>query len=564
MKKCKSIEVNLVLIFLFLLSILIISCSGGSGRKIVNKKESEYTEVEKFGGTFHLAQQDDPRTFDPCSMWDVSSHGALSAILYNGLVKFDMDGNIVPDLAEKWEVSNDGKVYTFHLRKGVKFHNGDPLTAHDIEFCYKRFLAEPKAYYKWLLDKVQGAKEYMTQVSDYVSKQKTVSVIPDVISKFPLPGLQVKDDYTLVLTLDKPYAPFIKGLAMPEAYISSSRAVKEFGKDYPQHPVGTGPFKLKEWVQNGKVVFEVNKDYFDGRPYLDQIIVTMINDETSIYNTYRSGQIEAMGIPDAQFKKIINDPEMKPNIVSRPSLSVAALSFGLEQPLFKDTRVRKAINYAIDKEAILKDVLNGEGTLATGPVPIGLPDYKSTVEGYGYDTVKAKQLLKEAGYPNGFKMQIWINQVKSSQDIAQAIQDYLKQVGIQAEIIQLEWSTWHKTVLQGTTDAYYPWNWSADYADVEDFLYPVFHSRNIPEGGNSGRYRNPVVDKILDQAHEETDPKKVLDLLHQAEKLIMADAPKVFLYYPISYSMHQTWVHNYQLPAIYNADKMNKIWMSEH
>jgi oligopeptide transport system substrate-binding protein len=549
---------------IFLLSLILISCGGGSGKKIVTKNESEYTEAEKFGGTFHLAQQDDPRTFDPCSMWDVSSHGELSAILYNGLVKFDMDGNIVPDLAEKWEVSTDGKIYTFHLRKGIKFHNGDPLTAKDIEFCYKRFLAEPKAYYKWLLDKVQGSKEYMKQVTDFISKQNPPVSIPDAIGKFSLPGLQVKDDYTMVLILDKPYAPFIKGLAMPEAYISSPRAVKEFGKDYQQHPVGTGPFKLKEWVQNGKVVFEANKDYFDGRPYLDQIIVTMINDETSIYNTYRSGQIEAMAIPDAQFKKIINDPEMKPSIVSRPSLSFTALSFCLERPLIKDLKIRLAINYAIDKEAILKDVLNGEGTLATGPIPIGLPDYKSSEQGYGYDTVKARQLLKEAGYPNGFKMQIWINQVKSSQDVAQAIQAYLKQLGIDAEIIQNEWSTLHKVILAGGDDAYYPYNWSADYADAEDFLYPIFHSRNIPEGGNSGRYRNPAVDKILDQAHEETDPKKVLDLLHQAEKLIMADAPKVYLYYPMNYSMHQTWVHNYQIPAIYNADKMNKIWMSEH
>lgn len=555
-------RINLTNIIGLLIFILFLSgCGQQTSTEI--REASEFTESERYGGTYRMAQMSDPRTFDPSGMWDVSSHGTLSALLYNGLIRFDIEGNLMPDLAERWEISPDGTEYTFHLRRNVRFHNGDPFTARDVEFSFKRFLAEPRSYYKWILRKVKGSEKFMNDVEDYRKRANRSVPAIELIDKIDFPGLKIVDDYTIVITLEQPYAPFIKGLAMPQAFIASPRAVKEFKEDFPRNPVGTGPFKLTEWVENSRVVFEANEYYFEGRPYLDKIVVSIIKDETSILLTYERGDLESMLVPDAEFNRIMNDPSRQPYIVSRQTLVSHSIRLGNHRKPFDNKKVRQALNYAIDKQKILDTVLNQRGVVSVGPVPTNVPGYQSRQKGYAYNPEKARQLLREAGFPNGFKMQIHTSESKAHLEVVQVFQAYLRDVGIDVEIVQNEWSTLNKAILDGTVDAWFPRAWAADYPCAENFLFPLFHSSNIPAGGNSARYRNLELDKILERASYVVDPEQRLEYLHQAEAIIVADAPQVFLWYPIIYVMHQPWVHNYQLPLIYYGNKMNEIWISK-
>lgn len=524
------------------LSYFFVSCGSKKSSKTTT---AEYELEPRYGGVYHSWLMSDPTTFDPAQMWDVSSHGAISACLYNGLVRFDVDGNLVPDLAERWEVSPDGKVYTFYLRKNVKYHNGDHFKAQDVVYNFKRLLSSPKASYTWLLEKVVGAKEFMKDTTK------------------GLPGIEVLDDYTLRITLTQPHAPFLSGLCMPQAYIASPRACEELKDKFGQNPVGTGPFKLKKWEPDKLVVFEANLDYFEGRPYLDEIEYRIIKEEMTAWAEFEVGRLDATGIPQAEFQRVINDPKYKPYIISRPGLTSYGIRIMCNRPPLNNKKLRQALNYAVDRKKILETLLNNRGIIATGPVPVGIPGYKSLAKGYEYNPEKAKQLLREAGYPNGFTFEIWQGESKEILHITEAFQSYYKAVGINAKLVQNEWSVLRQAIRKGDIDSWYM-GWAADYLDAEDFLYPLFHSRNIPDGGNAFRYSNPQVDKILDEAHRSLDKNKQIALLQEAEKIIVDDAPWVFFYYPINYVIHQPWVHNLKIPLIYNADKMDKVWISPH
>jgi len=516
---------NLIIVYVFIIGILA-GCA--QPKKLVTKD------------TFRSRLSADVTTLDPALVVDVSS-GMLTAKLFNGLVKYGDKMNIVPDIAEKWDISEDGKVYTFYLKKGVRFTNGREVEALDFKYSIQRVLnPKTRSPRTWVFDKILGAKEYM--------RGKTADC----------PGLIVKDKYTLQIILEEAFAPFLGFLAMPAGYVVPKEEVERFGEDFSKHVVGTGPFKLDKWLHDEKIVLVANTDYFDSKPKVKRLEYRIIPEELTAWAEFESGNLDAIGIPTAEFDRITNHPKWQKYIVSQAGMNVYYLGLNCQKPPFDKVEVRQALNYAINKEIILKTVLKNRGIISHGPIPPGLRGYSTKLKPYEYNPEKAKKLLEEAEFPNGFKMKIYQKYSREVLEITEILQAQLKKVGIEAQIIQLEWSALKEKINRGETDAFCL-AWIADYPDAENFLAPLFHSKNFGPGGNRAFYKNQQIDELIEQAQQTINTKERIKLYQQIESKIHDEAPWVFLWHQKEFSVHQPWVKGYKSYPICNADKGTSI-----
>lgn len=487
----------------------------------------------------------DVTTLDPALAVDVSS-GMIAAKLFNGLVKYGKDMEIVPDIANKWEVSPDGCTYTFYLRQKVKFTNNREVEASDFKYSFERVLnLKTLSSRTWVFDKVVGAKEFMAGYTSEVS------------------GLIVKDKWTFQIVLSQPFAPFLGFLAMPTAYVVPKEEVEKWKQDFSKHVIGTGPFKLMKWRNDEKIVLSANPDYFEGAPKIKGIEYRIIPEELTALAEFESGNLDVMGLPASEFKRFINHPKWKDNIASQVDMNVYYLGLNCQKPPLDKIEVRQALNYAINKEIIIKTVLENKASLSHGPIPSNIAGYCAELKPYDYDPQKARDLLSRAGLKDGFELKIFQKSSKEVLNIAEVIQAQLKDVGIKAEIIQVEWSALKEMINKGDTDSFYL-AWVADYPDAENFLTPLFHSANWGSGGNRARYKNPIIDQLIDEAAKTIDTKKRLELYQQIEAKIVSEAPWVFLWHQKSYAIHQKWVKNYKLYPIYNADKGTNVELINH
>ncbi len=518
-------------IMLFLLMISQLGCPG---------------KAPQADGKLIVPLTSDPTTFDPVSMWDATSHGRCSALIYNGLMRSEMNGQPVPDLADTVQITPDGLTYLFHLRSGVRFSNGQSLTAADVKYSFERLLREsPNA---WLLNHIVGAKAYTARMTDSTATVDSVGV----------QAIEIVDPTTVRLTLERPFSPFLSILALPQTYITSRTEVEDQGENYGQHPIGTGPYILKEWQPDYLVRFEANPTYFGTAPKIRTVEYRVIKEELTALAEFEAGNLSFLPIPDAEYRHLMTDEKWKQYIVSQNMLNIYAINLNCAKPPFNDKRVRQALNYAIDRQAILERVLNGRGVLAKGPIPPGLPGYSLDRSGYAYDPEKAKQLLREAGYGDGFEFEIWQSSNSATLTIMEAFQSYLAEVGIKVKIIQNEWSVLKTAVRKGELDSYYR-AWSADYPDAENFLFPVFHSEQ-PTGSNLN-YKNPKFDRLIELAQQTSDTTQRITLYQVAEEIIVEDAPWVFFYHGTDAWVHQPNVKNLRIPLIFNADKFTDVWL---
>ncbi len=484
----------------------------------------------------HLRLSEDPTTLDPAYIVDVQG-GVVAAKIFDGLVSYDDKARIIPGLASSWSVSPDGKTYTFDIRKGVKFSNGRELTSTDVKYSFERVLSpKTNSPRTWLFDRIKGARRFMDGKSADVSGIKT-------------PGA-----HRLVIELSAPFGPFLGLLAMPGAYIVPKEEVKKYGTHFSDRPVGTGPFILERWEHGSRITLRANPDYFGGAPRVAGITYRVIPEELTSVAEFERGNLDALNVPAPEFRRYSQDPRWSKRLLSQVGLNTYYLGMNCRKAPLNDVRVRRAISMAIDRKRILETIYEGRGVPASGPVPDFLLPENASSGPYNYDPAEAKRLLKEAGYPKGTDLKIYIGNEQETLDMVEVIQQYLADVGIKTSIVQLEWSAFKQAINNGDADLFWL-SWQADYPDPENFLYPVFYSGNTGPAGNRARFQDKEFDELITRAETEPDTGKRMELYRQAQARVVKMAPWVFFWHKKDYVVLGPRVSGYRLYPISNSDK---------
>lgn len=469
--------------------------------------------------TLVVAQGSEPKSLDPVASNDVPSHRVYLHI-YDTLLQRDEKGNLVPGLAESWE-QVDPLTIVLHLRKGVKFHNGDNFTAKDVVFSLNRAKESPAV---------------MTFFKD-------------------IKNVEVVDDYTVKIITDKPFGPLLGYLAHKGGCILSENAVKTAGDAYAQFPIGTGPYKFVEWRSGDRVVLKANPDYFGGKPATENLVFRVISEGTNRTIALETKEVDlAYDIEPMDVQFIKQNNEIK--LIEQPSISISYLGFNTQKPPFDKKEVRQAIAYAIDIPSIINAVYLGAATEADSPVPAGVPGYTKTGKKYEHDIAKAKELLAKAGYPNGFKAKIALNDNNIRKDTAVILQDQLKRIGIDLEVEVIEWGAYLDKLSRGEQDMFIL-GWVSS-PDCDAALYSLFHSSNKGSAGNRTFYENKRVDELLDQGRVNTDLEKRKEFYKETQEIIQEDIPMFVMVYPYTNAAMQKNIKNFNLD-LENEHRLYKV-----
>ena len=431
-------------------------------------------------------------------------------------VKEDGSSEIVPSLAESWEISGDALTYTFHLRQGVKFHNGEELTADDVEYSFTRQLSVEGAVNTDFLAQIKGASQLLEGTADQ------------------LEGFETVDDYTFTITLSEPYAGFLACLSTPGCSIYNREATEaagdQFGLD-PSVTVGTGPFRLTDWTINDQLVLTRYEDYWKGPSELPGVVIRIVPDTETQRMMFESGELDVVDLdylPDAVDDFTTRYPDQ---IVSGPRVGTTYFTMNQNIEPFQDVRVRKAVQMAIDRQAILDALYGGRGQVENGIYPHGLYGFNSSLPEITYDPEEAKALLAEAGYANGFEMQIAADSSASdaTNQALEIIQAQLGEIGIQAEIQNMDESTWLATRNSGEMGSFMS-TWTADYNDPDNFIYTFF---GTPENTKlrSLNYSDTEVMERVQKARTIVDAdERIAEYQALEEKIVTEDAAWVPMY----------------------------------
>jgi len=464
------------------------------------------------GGTIVVGLQAEPTTLDSQQISDYNSHRAAYGI-YDMLLRFkDESTEVEPGLAEKWEISESGLEYTLYLRKGIKFHDGTDFNAEAVKFNIDRQIDPNHPYH---------------DTGEFPYAEFTWGMVDKV---------EVVDAYTVKFTLKDRFAPFLNHLAMHPAAMASPAAIQKYGRDFSINPVGTGPFKFVSWTPGVEVVLEKNPDYWRGAPNIDRVIYRSIIEDQSRLTELEAGSVNfIVNIPPDDLARLKADP--KYTTVEQPGMHTWWVAFNHTKAPFNDVRVRQAMNYAVNKQAIVDNILKGTGTLAINPVPPVVWSYTADIQTYDYNPEKAKQLLAEAGYPDGFECSFWLPESGSGMQqpvvMGTAMQADWKAVGIDCKIETFEWGTYLEKVIVPPEEAGFDlmeMSWIGDNGDPDNHLYILLGGEQWPPHGyNMGFYKNDQVDALLAEARVTLDKAKRTELYQQAQKLIAEDPPWVLI-----------------------------------
>ncbi|MBB4112181.1 peptide/nickel transport system substrate-binding protein/oligopeptide transport system substrate-binding protein [Rhizobium sp. BK226] len=474
-------------------------------------------ETPKQGGDIVVTYKDDITTLDPAIGYDWVNWSMIKS-LYSRLMDYAPGTpNPVPSLAESFTVSPDGLTYTFKLHKGVKFSNGRDVVASDVKYSIERAV-DPKT---------QGpGAGFFGAIKGFEDETggKTTT----------LSGIETPDDSTVIFNLSRPDATFLHVLAINFASVVPKEAVEAAAGDFGKKPVGSGTFILKDWTIGQQLVFERNKDYFvKGVPYIDSFKVEVGQEPLVALLRLQKGEVDIAGdgIPPAKFLEIKNSADGAQMIVDGEQLHTGYITLNTKVKPFDNVKVRQALNMAINKERITR-ILNGRATPANQPLPPLMPGYDKSFTGYAYDMTKAKALLAEAGYPDGFETVLYSTNTDPQPRIAQAIQQDLAAVGVKAEVRALAQAN---VISAGGTEGEAPMIWSggmawiADFPDPSNFYGPILGCAGaVPGGWNWSWYCNADLDKRAVAADSMSDPAKAAERTAAWGKIftdIMADAP---------------------------------------
>ncbi|QND23222.1 ABC transporter substrate-binding protein (plasmid) [Rhizobium leguminosarum bv. viciae] len=474
-------------------------------------------ETPKQGGDIVVTYKDDITTLDPAIGYDWVNWSMIKS-LYSRLMDYAPGTpNPVPSLAESFTVSPDGLIYTFKLHKGVKFSNGREVVASDVKYSIERAV-DPKT---------QGpGAGFFGAIKGFEDETggKTTT----------LSGIETPDDSTVIFNLSRPDATFLHVLAINFASVVPKEAVEAAAGDLGKKPVGSGTFILKDWTIGQQLVFERNKDYFvKGVPYIDSFKVEVGQEPLVALLRLQKGEVDIAGdgIPPAKFLEIKNSADGAQMIVDGEQLHTGYITLNTKVKPFDNVKVRQALNMAINKDRITR-ILNGRATPANQPLPPLMPGYDKSFTGYAYEVAKAKALLAEAGYPDGFETVLYSTNTDPQPRIAQAIQQDLAAVGVKAEVRALAQAN---VISAGGTEGEAPMIWSggmawiADFPDPSNFYGPILGCAGaVPGGWNWSWYCNADLDKRAVAADSMSDPAKAAERTAAWGKIftdIMADAP---------------------------------------
>lgn len=471
----------------------------------------------KQGGEIVATYKDDVTTLDPAIGYDWQNWSMIKS-LFDGLMDYEPGTtNLKPDLAESYEISTDGKTFTFKLRHGVKFHNGREMTADDV---------------KYSLDRVTNPKTQSPGAGFFGSIKGYDDVVAGKAES--LSGVTVVDPYTVKFELSRPDATFLHVMAINFAHVVPKEEVEKYGADFGKHPVGTGAFKLAEWTLGQRIVFELNPDYWHkGLPHLDKITFEVGQEPIVALLRLQKGEIDLAldGIPPAKFQEVMADPEQKSHVIEGGQLHTGYITMNTTMAPFDNVKVRQAVNMAINKARIVQ-IINNRAVPANQPLPPSMPGYDKDYKGYPYDVAKAKALLAEAGHPNGFETQLFAMNTDPNPRIAQAIQQDLAAIGIKASIQALAQAN---VIAAGGDKAGAPMIWSggmawiADFPDPSNFYGPILGCAGaVPGGWNWSWYCNKDLDAKAAEADSMTDPAKSAERNKMWSGIydkIMEDAP---------------------------------------
>jgi peptide/nickel transport system substrate-binding protein/oligopeptide transport system substrate-binding protein len=468
--------------------------------------------------------------------------------IFDGLVQFDQNLNVVPALATSWTVSRDKLTYTFTLREDARFHNGRLVTAEDCVYSFTRIL-NPKEESSALnfFERVKGAASYRSGESNKVK------------------GLKALDAHTFEVTIDEPYAPFLSVLAMISSKVVPKEEVERWGKQFGHHPVGTGPFRLESWEGN-RIVLSANHDYHEGRPYLDRVEFTVYegSQNEKIFQDFQTGLLEEALVFGGIREQIAKSPQYQ--FVRKPTLSLLFYGMNCRTEPLENPLVRQALNYAIDKDRIVREVYRDQFVVANTLLPPGMPGYFPENAFFTHDAQKARKILKQAGYgpdrPLPALTLLSASRSQAAQREFELLQNDLAEVGISLQVkYETDWSTFEEQIRQEKF-LLYRYAYFADVPDPDNFLGMLCGSASPY---NFMGYANQRVDALLSKALTRVDLLDRAAIYREVESLILADAPMVPLLYLTFESVFQPYVKGVQISALGAPYiPLKKIWLDRH
>ncbi len=485
--------------------------------------------------TLSLRLKEDITTLDPAFIVDVDG-GKISAYLYNGLVRLNTKLEVIPDLAKRWEILDGGKRYRFYLKEGVLFSNGEVLKSQDVKKSFERILdpavISPRS---WIFEKVQGADKF-------VSGEKN-----EVI------GFKVIDDITFEIILDEPFTPFLSILTTTNALV----VIAKTGKN----PDGTGPFILQNWQRGNKLVLSRNENYFESIPHIKKVVFRIIPEDFTAITEFENGLIDILDIPRSEFDDFRKNPRWVNCIYSTSGLNTYYLGFNCQQKPYSNPKFRKAVCSAINRTSIIKNYLDSRVEKADSPVhPMLISKDITYSPQMSYDPDYAVEMLRETGVVS--VPTLYFSSDREQEGVAELIQNDLKRIGLTVKLEQLEWTAFKEKVSSGDAGMFLL-SWWADYPDIENFLYPVFHSKNWGSAGNRVRYKNEKFDNLIDLARTTVDLDKQSGLYEDALNCVIQDTPWVCLWHKKKFSVTQPWVKGYSLSPVYSVEKGTEIKLEQ-
>ncbi|MBE3562697.1 MAG: ABC transporter substrate-binding protein [Hydrogenibacillus schlegelii] len=515
----------------------------GCGGKPTSSPAGEATSGEgdkeqKAQTVLVYARGGDSVSLDPATVTDEESLRVTKNIL-EPLLQYAPDSfEVRPALAERWEVSDDGLVYTFYLRKGVKFHDGTDFNADAVVYNFKRWTNPNDPHYAEF-------EYYQSQFGD---------LIEDVVAI---------DDHTVQFRLKERQAPFLQNIAMDPFAIASPTALEKYGADFGRHPVGTGPFVFKEWKPKQSITLERNPDYWGGAPKLERIVFTVIEDNSARLQALKSGDVDLIdGVLPSDIKTLKADGRFQ--VWDRPPNNVGYLGFNTKKAPFDDPRVRQAVAHAIDKPALIAAFYSDQAEPAKNPMPPTIAGYNDSIEDYPFDLEKAKSLIQASGYDGRevlfYAMPVYRPYMPNGPKIAEAIQANLSAIGLKSKIVSPEWAVYLDETKQGKADLFLL-GWIGDNGDPDNYLYVLLDKDNAG-GSNRTFYDNEDVHRLLTQAQKELDPDKRAALYREAQEIIHRDVPMVPLIHSISSLAGKPTIKGFT-PHPGGSDKLTDVYFEK-
>ncbi len=507
-------------------------------------------EVEQFrlpeprrGGHLRVAYRDAEVELDPARGKTVTAADVLDTI-FDTLVQSGEGSEIRPALAERWEVSPDGRVYTFRLRRGVRFHNGRELAADDVRYSFERMLRDGEKTGAWVMAPIEGAEEYVRGGAESVT------------------GIEVLDARTVRITLVRPLAFFLSTLCVNYAAIVPREEVERADPPFHSRPVGCGPFRFVEGDPQHRVELARFEDYYvDDRPLVERLTFELGVPEREIESRFLAGELSYVKNPARDFvARLDADPAWHGAVVRAVALHTERLIFDCGFPPFDNRDLRRAISHAIDKERYVREVHGDAGVVAAGPIPPGLLGYSDELRGIEYDPDRARALLARAGLAGGFQTSLWCTRGFVPDAGLARVREDLAAVGVDVDVRAVESSEFIRARERGLIPIAWR-SWFADYPDPDNFTYVLFHSS--VEGFFSSNYRNPEVDSLAERARAVMDREERDRLYRELSRVVVKDAPSVFLLHRRNLVAHRPDVEGLRLHLLTPVVRPGEVWIDE-